>query len=462
MKTIGQCFNFYVAQLRSQVRSIAGLGAFLLLAAPAMAEWELVQAHADWSPRAFHRLQTDPPGSDAELTGGVKDNGDEDWVDFWTFDVEFGWFYDYFVSITLAGEEPCLPYQIVNTHNPGWGRYIFGGGTCFERGCCAMNDLVECYDFEGGCEWFAYPSLQWSPRLGHVTLYRGGLKFLSVGGLFPGTPLDHPAPEARKYFNEVWLHLQGRPSEEQQAEPILAPWAGRYGHSCVAVGDTLVLAGGFVEDSGPLGEKAVNDVWTSTDEGVNWSLATAEAPWSARGFHGCAVVDGRVWIVGGSDGAGNDFADTWYSDDLGVTWNQYRAQAPWTARHGHAIADIQGTLWLTGGRTSQGTYFNDVWRLNTEPIPIHTADQDANGRVSLSELLRVVQFYSFGAFHCEDGTEDNYAPNVGDQSCAHYGADYNPADWRIDLSELLRLIQLYSAGGYVPCETGEDGFCLAD
>ena len=37
--------------------------------------------------------------------------------------------------------------------------------------------------------------------------------------------------------------------------------------------------------------------------------------------------------------------------------------------------------------------------------------------------------------------------------------DYSPTDWRISLSELLRLIQLYTLGGYHPCEDGEDGYC---
>jgi len=90
-----------------------------------------------------------------------------------------------------------------------------------------------------------------------------------------------------------------------------------------------------------------------------------------------------------------------------------------------------------------------------------TADQDHNNQISLSELLRVIQFFNSDGFHCQAGTEDGYAPGPGDQTCANYATDYNPVDWRISLSELLRLIQFFNSGGYHYCpgENTEDGYC---
>lgn len=90
---------------------------------------------------------------------------------------------------------------------------------------------------------------------------------------------------------------------------------------------------------------------------------------------------------------------------------------------------------------------------------VHSADQDANFRISLSELLRVIQLFNSGEFHCDETGEDGYAPGPGDQSCPHHSSDYTPANWVIGLTELLRLIQLYNVGGYAVCPTGEDGFC---
>ena len=95
---------------------------------------------------------------------------------------------------------------------------------------------------------------------------------------------------------------------------------------------------------------------------------------------------------------------------------------------------------------------------------VHTGDQDADLRIQLSELLRLIQFYNSGGLHCAetpDATEDGYAPGPGGQSCAPHHSDYEPQDWAVELLELLRVIQFYNSGGYTPCPDGgtEDGFC---
>ncbi|HPO15035.1 MAG TPA: hypothetical protein PLI09_16450, partial [Candidatus Hydrogenedentes bacterium] len=92
-------------------------------------------------------------------------------------------------------------------------------------------------------------------------------------------------------------------------------------------------------------------------------------------------------------------------------------------------------------------------------ITCHTADQDCNGLVNLSELLRVIQFFNSGGLHCAEGTEDGYAPGPGDTACTPHASDYNAQDWLINLSELLRIIQFFNSGGYHACEGSEDGYC---
>ncbi len=92
----------------------------------------------------------------------------------------------------------------------------------------------------------------------------------------------------------------------------------------------------------------------------------------------------------------------------------------------------------------------------------HTADQNGDNLISLSELLRVIQFYNSGGLHCQEGTEDGYAPGPpGNTDCMPHASDYNPQDWSISLSELLRVIQFYNSGGYYWCpeEGTEDGYC---
>lgn len=93
----------------------------------------------------------------------------------------------------------------------------------------------------------------------------------------------------------------------------------------------------------------------------------------------------------------------------------------------------------------------------------HSIDtSDPKGFISLSELLRAIQFYNDSGFHCDAGTEDGYAPGAeGDQSCAPNDLDYNPQNWVVSLDELLRGIQFYNTRNYYPCpsQSTEDGFC---
>jgi len=89
-----------------------------------------------------------------------------------------------------------------------------------------------------------------------------------------------------------------------------------------------------------------------------------------------------------------------------------------------------------------------------------SADSNGDWSISLSELLRVIQFYNVGVFSCAEDTEDGFAPGVGPQDCAPHTSDYAPQDWSINLSELLRMIQFFNTpgGAYRADETGEDGF----
>ena len=96
----------------------------------------------------------------------------------------------------------------------------------------------------------------------------------------------------------------------------------------------------------------------------------------------------------------------------------------------------------------------------TQPSHHHNADyKPQDYEISLSELLRVIQLYNQGPYHCAPDGEDGYASGKGSETCTPHSSDYKPQDWRIGLSELLRLIQFYnSSGGYHADENGEDGF----
>jgi internalin A len=97
---------------------------------------------------------------------------------------------------------------------------------------------------------------------------------------------------------------------------------------------------------------------------------------------------------------------------------------------------------------------------------IHAADTNANGKLDLSETLRVIQLYNAGVYSCNGTDPDGYQVGpTGGQGCQAHGADYKggAADWRFNLSELLRVVQFFNTGGYYRCVgDSEDGYCAKD
>lgn len=89
----------------------------------------------------------------------------------------------------------------------------------------------------------------------------------------------------------------------------------------------------------------------------------------------------------------------------------------------------------------------------------HSADINQNLAIDLNELLRGIQLFNAGEYFCDAGSEDGYSVLSGAQNCTPHNSDYKDgADWRISLTELLRLIQFFNLRGYVPSVTTEDGF----
>lgn len=100
------------------------------------------------------------------------------------------------------------------------------------------------------------------------------------------------------------------------------------------------------------------------------------------------------------------------------------------------------------------------------PVPFHRADQDADGHITLSELARAIQFFNLHEYGCAENagaSEDGFLPGPGHpHDCRPHASDYLEQNWSISLSELLRLIQFFVADSYHACpEDGtEDGFCV--
>jgi len=95
---------------------------------------------------------------------------------------------------------------------------------------------------------------------------------------------------------------------------------------------------------------------------------------------------------------------------------------------------------------------------------LHHADINLDNAIDLTELLRVIQLYNALRYSCASNTtEDGFQPGPGDLTCARHSADYQSPQGSLSLSELLRMIQFYNTGALTWCPDSdtEDGFCPA-
>lgn len=88
----------------------------------------------------------------------------------------------------------------------------------------------------------------------------------------------------------------------------------------------------------------------------------------------------------------------------------------------------------------------------------HDADINEDFKFSISEILRLIQFYNSDGLHCEQGTEDGFAPDTGPQDCVRHNSDYVDPPFLLSLGEVLRAIQFYNSQGYTRNTLSEDSF----
>jgi len=132
-------------------------------------------------------------------------------------------------------------------------------------------------------------------------------------------------------------------------------FAGRHFHSSAVMNNRLWVIGGIASG------KVMSDVLYSID-GLNWNLATATAAFGSRWGQASLVFDAgqgaNLWVIGGSDSK-NFFNDVWHSSD-GVNWSLVTAAAPFTARSRAGAVVFNNKMWVIGG-TSQSGFLNDIW-----------------------------------------------------------------------------------------------------
>jgi len=94
-----------------------------------------------------------------------------------------------------------------------------------------------------------------------------------------------------------------------------------------------------------------------------------------------------------------------------------------------------------------------------QPLVYHSADVNKDYKIDLEELNYAASLQKAKTYYCNPNAYSGYAPGRGARNCPPHNSDYQGRpDWSISVSELLRLVQFYNLGGYWVNPYGEDGF----
>ena len=191
----------------------------------------------------------------------------------------------------------------------------------------------------------------------------------SVLYLLGGEGRDHSGLSNPVYFlNDVWRSSnQGRDWTLQTAAAQFSArgWAvllHNKNSKLLQGKEVLTLLGGY----GPQGVRAAdrphNDVWASSDQGRSWARVTSAAPWSARDTFNAEVTKaGLIVLTGGWALEGGNTNDVWVSADGGYTWSRCVEDAEWSDRTDLLTMLDERETLIVGGGVGPSVH-NDVWR----------------------------------------------------------------------------------------------------
>lgn len=149
--------------------------------------------------------------------------------------------------------------------------------------------------------------------------------------------------------------------------------SGRFGHTCVVIGDCLVLFGGINDHGNRHSDTWIGQIACHENLGItlSWRLLDVGsiAP-PARGAHAACFIDNRKMVIHGGIGlCGLRLGDTWVlelSENFCFgSWQQLVTRLSPPARSGHSLTYIGGNRTvLFGGRGVGYEVLNDVWFLD--------------------------------------------------------------------------------------------------
>jgi hypothetical protein len=203
-----------------------------------------------------------------------------------------------------------------------------------------------------GKDWeLVTDDVPWGQRVLHYTVVHEGKIWVMGGQTLPQFIVGDVGGTV--FFNDVWCSEDGMNWTRVLEH---APWSprGMIGGGAVLNGRIWLMGGGTYDTPDYPTRLFYNDVW-STADGVNWVLHTEHAAWHPRQYHDVAAFDGGLWVMEGWNNGNRN--DVWYSAD-GVNWNEV-PNTPWAPRHAASVYTYDNALWMVAGNNMQ----RDVWKL---------------------------------------------------------------------------------------------------
>jgi hypothetical protein len=163
--------------------------------------------------------------------------------------------------------------------------------------------------------------------------------------------------------NEIWRSTDGL--TWTKVNPVGQIFDPLDSHRMVVFNNRMWVLGGwdfFITDGGT--ETFRNEVW-STADGVSWTKHTPiGTTWSPRAGHEAVVFNGKMWVIGGTDGT-TRYNDVWSSVD-GVNWILEKDHAAFSPRFAHTVVAFNNAMWLFAGSdtpnaTTTSVGLQDAW-----------------------------------------------------------------------------------------------------